>query len=304
MSLHACHGADAVLRDAGAAFGVSADVLSGAEAARQCATCPVVTDLQRRLDRCVLDSATTKFKSGDTARVVVSLTLPSLRRTGFHRLLVTHLQVQVPAQQAASAPCQVALLERLTRDVYCDTYEVARLHQAAAAVRVFGDYQVERPAPECQGSVVSMVLAGQAAELNADGRMLVNASAVLPIHARYPGPVEPGQETLLSVVIAPPVVLLRCGTGPGAAWRVASAMAETQPLVWKVRASAGCGAGCIVANRLTPRLGDVQVPAGKAGSAAFVGAVTRAATYTAAVAVLAAMATHGQGQQRPRVKAA
>ena len=186
----------------------------------------------------------------------VSLTLPSRCRTGFHRLLVTHLQVQVPAQQGASAPCQVALLERLTRDVYCDEYEVARLPQAAAAsVRVFGDYQVERPAPECHGSVVAMVLVGQAVELNADGRMLVNASAVLPIHARYPGPVEPGQATLQSVAIAPPVVLLRCRTDPDAAWRVASAMPEAQPLVWKVRASARCGAGCIGANQMTAGIG-------------------------------------------------
>jgi hypothetical protein len=144
----------------------------------------------------------------------------------------------VPPQQPSSALCQVALLERLTRDVYCDKYELARLPRAAASVHVFGDFQVERPAPECKGSVVGMVLTGQAAVLDADGHMVVNTSAVLPIHARYPGPAQPGQATLQSVVIAPPVVLLRCGTAPGAAWQVASAMpqTETQPLIWKARA--------------------------------------------------------------------
>ena len=109
---------------------------------------------------------------------------------------------------------------------------------AAAPVRVFGEYQVERPAPECEGSVVAVQLAGQTAFLGADGGRVtvVNASAVLPIHARYPGPAQPGEARLRSVGIAPPVVLLRCGSDPAAAWRVASPMppAETHQLVWKV----------------------------------------------------------------------
>jgi PIG-X / PBN1 len=174
-------------------------------------------------------------------------------RTGFHRVLVTQLDVSAPSPYNQDAVCHVALLQRLPREVYVDQYEtsvarVTRSRQAgddAAIVRVFGAYQVERPAPECESSLVAVTVR---AERSAMMSGVVRAYAAVPIHARYPAPAQLGESMLLDVDIPVPVAFIRCG-GEDALWQqVIQADGDNKVITWKVRALPEivlCGCDCL-----------------------------------------------------------
>ena len=101
--------------------------------------------------------------------------------------------------------------------------------------RVFGEVNIERPAPECGASMVA-VLAPAAPGRAAGSRQLqAEAHVAIPVHARYPAPAEP-PDTTAQVVLLPPRVLLRCS---GGAWRVATVAADvaaSASVVWQVPA--------------------------------------------------------------------
>ena len=172
-------------------------------------------------------------------------------RTGFHRLLVTQLDVSAPSPYNQDAVCHVALLQRLPRDVYVDQYEmsiarVTRSRQAgedAAIVRVFGAYQVERPAPECESSLVAVTVRAERSARQG----VVSANAAVPIHARYPAPAQPGETKLRDVDIPVPVALIRCG-GEDALWQQAIMADGDKVITWKVRElpeAVPCGSTCL-----------------------------------------------------------
>ena len=96
--------------------------------------------------------------------------------------------------------------------------------------RVFGEVNIERPAPECGASTVALLAPA------VFGSRQLHAEVAMPVHARYPAPAEP-PDTAARVVLPPPRVLLRCA---GGAWREATladdAAAAAAAVVWLVPA--------------------------------------------------------------------
>lgn len=156
----------------------------------------------------------------------------------------------------SASRCSLLLLQPLPRGAYADAYELASGERAGGAgggtagdtltlnrgallvsltpllsppgpvTRVFGEFNVERPAPECGPSVV-------ATRLQDDPGRTVR-TVTTPVHARYPAP---GHDTsrVDTVELRLPLCAVQCG-GDGAPWEEATVEGERGArLTWRVR---------------------------------------------------------------------
>ena len=165
-----------------------------------------------------------------------------------------------PPGVEAVADCTLALLESLPAGAYADAYELAaaerrgpgayaalgrtrgalrrltpRVPRAVPPARVFGEVNIERPAPECGASMVAVLAPAAPGRAPGSRQLQAEVHVAMPVHARYPAPTRP-PNTTARVLLLPPRVLLRCA---GGAWRVATLadeVAASASVVWQVPA--------------------------------------------------------------------
>eukprot|EP00898_Chlorokybus_atmophyticus_P008149 jgi/Chlat1/8335/Chrsp8S08106 len=144
-----------------------------------------------------------------------------LAGTGYHRTLVT--EVVLAGSTLACNEVNVAVVDVLPIGMYPNQYELDGHAQVGAGppIKVFGNVDMEQPAPFCEQSI--MVTHLDMGEYKGGAHVAFNLS--IPLHARYAAPLANSTHKHSIVHIPLPHVLLSCRKGKDAqtTWVVASA---------------------------------------------------------------------------------